>query len=182
MVDAANACVFVAAASLGLTGAELPEVLEGSVAVMARLQEIRRLASVAMGIAPDLARAGQIAAVPFVALVARPRNFTTLDGKRFAAGTHDLTVRAISNGQPHRALPLTVALCVAVAARVAGTVAAELLGKNLAPETPLRLAMPSGILTVGAQVSHEAGAWTAKSGSFYRTARRLFDGQVWSRA
>jgi 2-methylaconitate isomerase len=25
----------------------------------------------------------------------------------------------------------------------------------------------------------EAGAWRAHAGSFYRTARRLFDGRVW---
>jgi 2-methylaconitate cis-trans-isomerase PrpF len=39
--------------------------------------------------------------------------------------------------------------------------------------------MPSGILTVGADVAQEDGAWVARSGSFYRTARRLFDGRVW---
>ena len=40
--------------------------------------------------------------------------------------------------------------------------------------------MPSGILTVDADVARdEAGAWLARSGAFYRTARRLFDGRVY---
>jgi hypothetical protein len=40
--------------------------------------------------------------------------------------------------------------------------------------------MPSGILTVGAEVDQDAaGQWVAHSGAFYRTARRLFDGRIY---
>ena len=39
--------------------------------------------------------------------------------------------------------------------------------------------MPSGVLTVDADVACENGVWIARAGSFYRTARRLFDGRVW---
>jgi len=40
--------------------------------------------------------------------------------------------------------------------------------------------MPSGILTVDADVTQDpSGLWTAHSGAFYRTARRLFDGRVY---
>jgi 2-methylaconitate isomerase len=40
--------------------------------------------------------------------------------------------------------------------------------------------MPSGILTVGAEVEQSgAGQWVAHSGAFYRTARRLFDGRIY---
>lgn len=85
--------------------------------------------------------------------------------------------RQRSQGQPHRALPLTGSLCTAVAARIAGTVVAECLGA-VAPG-PIRIGMPSGVLTVGADVVQEAGEWVARAGSFYRTARRLFDGRVW---
>ena len=37
MVDAANACVFVRAADVGLTGTEMPEALEQNLAVMKKL-------------------------------------------------------------------------------------------------------------------------------------------------
>jgi 2-methylaconitate cis-trans-isomerase PrpF len=47
------------------------------------------------------------------------------------------------------------------------------------PGLQLRIGMPSGILTVGADVGQENADWTARSGSFYRTARRLFDGRIY---
>jgi 2-methylaconitate cis-trans-isomerase PrpF len=131
-----------------------------------------------MGIAPDLDAARRTTTVPFVCMVSRPADSPTLSGETIHAGDIDLIARAISSGQPHRALPLTVSLCTAVAARIDGTVVAEALS-SAAGEGALRLGMPSGILTVGAAVDREAGAWTARAGSFYRTARRLFDGRVW---
>ena len=178
MVDAANACVFVRAADIGLTGRELPGELEADSAALARLQAVRIAASQAMGIAKSEAEARAIAVVPFVCVVSAPADAPTLSGERVAAGDIDFAARFVSNGQPHRALPLTGALCTAVAARIAGTVAAEALSAG-AGEGALRIGMPSGVLTVAADVAREAaGHWVARSGSFYRTARRLFDGRV----
>src|SRR5690606_30638096 len=48
MVDAANACVFVDAADLGLTGTEMPEALDNAHEVLQKLAAIRAAASVAM--------------------------------------------------------------------------------------------------------------------------------------
>jgi 2-methylaconitate cis-trans-isomerase PrpF len=42
------------------------------------------------------------------------------------------------------------------------------------------LAMPSGVLMVGAEVRQGNAGWNAAHGSFYRTARRLFDGYVYA--
>lgn len=177
LVDAANACVFVRASDLGLTGRELPEELERDGALMERLQVIRRRASVAMGITKDEAEARGVAAVPIIGFVAPPMDAPTLSGEPIGADQVDLTVRFLSNGQPHRALPLTASLCTAVAANIAGTVVAEALRGGTGGQ--VRIGMPSGILTVGAEVSQEGGQWTAHSGAFYRTARRLFDGRVY---
>jgi hypothetical protein len=179
MVDAANACVFVRAADLGLTGRELPDALDADKALLDKLQRIRRAASVAMGIARDDTEARSIAAVPLVGFVAPPMDAPTLSGDPVAATQIDLTARFISSGQPHRALPLTASLCTAVAARIAGTVANQALGAG-ASAGPVRIGMPSGILTVDADVAQDAaGRWQAHSGAFYRTARRLFDGRVY---
>ena len=177
MVDAANACVFVRAADLGLTGRELPDAIEADAPLLARLEAIRRAASVAMGIAPTLEAAGGIRVVPFIALVSPPAASPMLTGETLAAEAIDLTARVMSNGQPHRALPLTISLCTAVAARIDGTVVAGMAGPVAGD---LRIGMPSGVLTVAADVVREAsGEWVARSGAFYRTARRLFDGRVW---
>ena len=178
MVDAANACVFVRAADLGLTGRELPDAIEANAPLLARLEAIRRHASVAMGIAPSLEAAGGIRVVPFIALVSPPAAAPMLTGETLAAEAIDLTARVMSNGQPHRALPLTISLCTAVAARIDGTVVTEMAGPVAGD---LRIGMPSGVLTVAADVVREAsGEWVARSGAFYRTARRLFDGRVWA--
>lgn len=178
LIDAANACVFLRAADLGLSGTELPDAIEADPALLARLEAIRRAGSVAMGIAPDAEAAGRIRGVPFIAFVAPPVAARTLTGEALDPGGIDLTARAMSNGQPHRALPLTISLCTAVAARIEGSLVAE--AARPGATGPIRLGMPSGVLTVAAEVGQDAaGMWEARSGGFYRTARRLFDGRVW---
>ena len=178
LVDAANACVFVRARDLGLKGIELPEELERDPALLERMQVIRRMASIAMGIAKDDVEARATAGVPIIGFVAPPMDAPTLSGDAVGAVQVDLTARFLSNGQPHRALPLTASLCTAVAARIAGTVVAEALAPGAGAQ--VRIGMPSGILVVGSEVSRDGdGAWVAHSGAFYRTARRLFDGRIY---
>jgi hypothetical protein len=178
LVDAANACVFVRARDLGLKGIELPEELERDPALLERMQVIRRMASIAMGIAKDDVEARATAGVPIIGFVAPPMDAPTLSGDAVGAVQVDLTARFLSNGQPHRALPLTASLCTAVAARIAGAVVAEALAPGAGAQ--VRIGMPSGILVVGSEVSRDGdGAWVAHSGAFYRTARRLFDGRIY---
>jgi 2-methylaconitate isomerase len=179
LVDAANAAVFVRARDVGMTGHELPDEIEARPDLLALLDAVRVQASVRMGIAADIAAARRVTIVPFVAIVRSPEDSPTLSGAVVDGREVELIARVISNGQAHRALPLTIALCTAVAARIPGTVVAECLPPAAAGTGPVRLGMPSGILTVGADVAEEAGRWVARAGSFYRTARRLFDGRVW---
>jgi len=178
LVDAANPAVFIRARDIGLTGTELPEQLEANPAIIKLLDDIRVQGSVRMGIAPDPDAARRLGAIPFTAFVSPPQDSATLTGETVRAGDVDLSVRVVSSGQPHRALPVTISLCTAVAARITGTLVAEALSPS-AGNTSLRLGMPSGILTVDADVASEGGRWIARSGAFYRTARRLFDGRVW---
>jgi 2-methylaconitate cis-trans-isomerase PrpF len=178
LVDAANPAVFVRARDIGLAGTELPDQLEANPNIMRLLEDIRVQGSVRMGIAADADAARAISGVPFMAFVSLPADAPTLTGEAIHAADVDLTVRVVSSGQPHRALPVTISLCTAVAARITGTLVAEALSPA-AGNKSLRLGMPSGVLTVDADVGLEGGAWMARTGSFYRTARRLFDGRVW---
>ena len=175
LVDAANACVFVRAADLGLAGTEVPAALEAVPGLLDRLAQIRRAASVAMGIAPDLEAAARIVHVPFVGLVAPPRDSGSLSGAAIRAAEIDLTARVISNGVPHQALPLTATLCLAVAARITGSLVHEAARPT---DTALRVGMPSGILTADATVTRDGERWRAERGSFFRTARPLMRGEV----
>ncbi len=182
MVDAANATVWVSAQDIGLTGTELPEALDANAAVMQKLSAIRIAASVAMGITPNADEAAKKKSVPFIGFVSPPQKSDMLSGEKLGENDVDLTGRVISNGQPHRALPLTVTLCMAVAARIEGSVVNAVLRKGLGADAPIRIGMPSGILTVAATVQQQNGQWHAEQGAFYRTQRRMFEGQVLVRA
>ena len=182
MVDAANACVFARAGDLGIRGTELPEDIERDAGLQGKLAAIREAASVAMGITDTPAAARKRASVPFVGFVSGPQDAQTLTGESLPAGGMDLTARMMSNGQPHRALPLTCTLCLAVAARIEGSVVHGVTRAAGDSEAGLRIAMPSGVLTVAASVRRLEGQWHAVQGAFYRTQRRLFDGHVYMRA
>jgi len=179
LVDAANACCFLDAADLGLTGTEMPDTLDTSTELLDRLSKIRIAASIAMGIGKDAADAARKKVVPFIGFVSAPQDAQSLSGSPIKGDSVDLTGRMLSNGQPHRALPLTVSLCMAVAARIEGSLVHQL---TRAGSDDIRIAMPSGILVVAATVKKENGAWHAEQGAFYRTQRRMFDGQVYVRA
>ena len=182
LVDAANACCFLNASDLGLTGIEMPEALDASTELLAKLAKIRIAASIAMGIGKDAADAEKKRVVPFVGFVSGPQDAPSLSGATINGDSVDLTGRMLSNGQPHRALPLTVSLCMAVAARIEGSVVHAVTRPATDVEAPIRIAMPSGILVVGASVQKVNGAWHAEQGAFFRTQRRMFDGYVYVRA
>ncbi|MDT7951583.1 MAG: PrpF domain-containing protein [Acetobacteraceae bacterium] len=179
LVDAANPCVFVPAEALGLQGTELPEAFERDCGLLARLEAIRCRASVMMGLAADPAEAAGILGVPKIAVVAGPCDAPTLSGRVVGAAECDILVRMISIGQPHRAVPLTGALCLAAACRVPGSVPHRLVQ---AQEGPLRIAHPSGVILVDADVEPLAGGVHIRHATVYRTARRLFTGEVFYRA
>ena len=182
LVDAANACAFVRAADVGLSGIEMPEALDADRAIMEKLGAIRLAASVAMGIAKDNAGAAKITTVPFIGFVSAPQDAKILTGESIRADSIDLTGRIVSSGQTHRALPLTASLCMAVAARLEGSVVNHLVRAGSGGDAPIRIGMPSGVLVVAATVKREQGQWIAEQGAFYRTARRLFEGAVYVRA
>jgi 2-methylaconitate cis-trans-isomerase PrpF len=182
MVDAANACCFIRADALGITGTEMPDALDSNTALLERLQAIRIAASVAMGIASTPEEAKTKRVVPFIGFVSDPQDAATLTGEKIGASSVDVTGRMISNGQPHRALPLTASLCMAVAARLEGSVVNAVTRTSSDPDAALRIAMPSGVLTVAATVRRNGAEWHAEQGAFFRTQRRLFDGYVYVRA
>jgi 2-methylaconitate cis-trans-isomerase PrpF len=135
-----------------------------------------------MGISKNPQEAAKKSAVPFVGFVSEAQDALLLTGEAIKAADIDLTARMLSNGQPHRALPLTVSLCTAVAARLAGSVVHQATRATHDLNAPIRIAMPSGILTVAAHVQNKDGQWHAEQGAFYRTQRRLFEGFVYVRA
>src|SRR5436190_7855486 len=182
MVDAANPCVFVPADAIGATATELPTEIEQDSQLLAKLEAIRRAASVAMGIAPDLEKAGNLS-VPIVAFVAPPVAMSVLSGRKLAPGDMDIAVRMMSNGQAHRATPLTGALCLAVATRIPGSIPHEMARRLAEGTSQIRIGHASGVIVVDARIGQATGGQPhAEYAAVYRTARRLFDGRVHYRA
>src|SRR3989454_4222071 len=167
-VDATNPVVFVRARDLGLTGTETPQAIDADHDVSARLEKLRVEAASRMGMPES-------AAVPKIAFVAPPTETTALDGVRYPAEAADVVGRAISMGNCHRAFPLTVAMCLAVAARIEGTLVHEVARKH---PGDVRLAHPSRVLPLDAAVSLKDGAPWAERVTVYRSARRLMEGFV----
>ncbi len=164
LVDAANPAVFVRAGDVGKTGAELPQELEADAAWLAKMEAIRLAAADAMGLP-------RVASVPKVAMVCPPQPARLLTGRTLEMAAHDIAIRMISVGQPHRAVPITGAICLAVAARIAGTIPAEACS---AGQGPIRIGHASGTTQVDASVVDGHAVY----GAVYRSARRLMEGQV----
>ena len=100
-----------------------------------------------------------------------------------ADGGVDIRVDALSMGVHHRAVPLTVGMCLGVAASVEGTIAHDIVTRTRTRQnvpvgdgTRVRMIHPSGLLEVGAQVDADG---TVKSANVVRTGRKLMKGVVW---
>ena len=175
LIDATSPVVYVEAATVGLDGTESPDRIEATPGVMDRLERIRRAAGVAMGLGPTPESIGL--QTPRVGIVASPRDFVSLDGAAVPADGFDIATRMLSMGRAHRAIPGTAGLNLGVATQVPGTIPNRVSRPaNAAGE--VRVANPSGLVSVGAVVRQQDGAWTADSAVLFRTARRLMQGAV----
>ena len=157
------------AKDLGLTGTESPQAMDGDRRSSERLERIRVAAAQMMGIPGS-------AATPKVAVVAPPTSFTGARRQCLHGRQMDLVARVISMGNCHRAFALTAAMCLAVAARLEGTVVREC---STAPDdADVRLAHPSGVLPLDARSCPRTAPPHADRVTVYRTARRLMEGFV----
>lgn len=177
MIDAAHPAVFFGAADLGLTGTESPDQIEAIPGMTARLDELRRLAGVRMGLAATPEAVGL--AAPRIAVVALPADARLLDGSVLPAAAQDIQVRMLSMERAHRAVPLTGALALAAACRITGSLPHAFCR---AGGGEIRVAQPSGVIAVGAELRQDNTGWHAESAAVFRTARTLMKGAVAIRA
>ncbi|SFC86573.1 hypothetical protein SAMN04488094_110106 [Tropicimonas isoalkanivorans] len=172
MVDVSNPVVFVRAADFARSATEGPEELERDTDLMDRLDRVRRAASVAMGLSGTPGEA--MLSVPRLVMVAPPADFAALDGRRYGAADYHVATRSVSMGNIHRAIMLSGAMCVAVAANIPGTIVSELA---MSAETTL-VGTPSGLVPAEAEIRRHRDGWEAVWATTYRTQRRLMEGAV----
>ncbi|KAH9998839.1 DUF453 domain-containing protein [Russula compacta] len=92
----------------------------------------------------------------------------------------DIVINAFSMGVLHRAVPMTVGLCLGVAACVPHTLAWDAVAQHVRDRRDsselLRIRHPSGVVEVGAEVDSNGKVMSAR---VIRTGRRLMKGFVW---
>ena len=172
-IDVSTLCVLVRAESLNVDGTTLPDQIDSHPALLQRLESIRRLAAVAMGLCET--ESSVPSGLPKIGVVSKSMDHSLLSGEILRAASVDLVVRVISMGQPHRAIPITVSLAVAATARLPGSVVADLISADTVNEAQTTIGHPSGKVVVEAQFDDNS---SLRSATVYRTARRLMEGKV----
>ena len=176
MINAGVPVVFVDAAALGYDGTELQPAINDDKAMLAKLEAIRAMAAVRMGLVADVAKAAARPLTPKVAFVAPPKDYVSSSGKAVRATDIDLLARAISMGKLHHAMMGTASVAIATAAAVPGTLVNIAAGGGT--RDVVRFGHPSGTLRVGADVKEVDGRWVATKAVMSRSARVLMEGAV----
>ncbi|MCD2435919.1 PrpF protein [Acidaminococcus sp. NSJ-142] len=182
ILDVSNPLVLVKAEDVGLTGTEMPAVVDANKEASALLEKIRGAAAVKMGFAKDLADAtANSPAVPKVGVFTAPVGYTDIAGQPVEASAMDLCVRVISVFKCHKACPLTAASSIAVAAFLPGSIIEKTLGALPEGTKSVRLGHPSGVMTVYPDLEEQNGEILVHGVAVQRTARRTMDGFVYIR-
>ncbi|GIJ92498.1 hypothetical protein Asppvi_001776 [Aspergillus pseudoviridinutans] len=186
LVDAANPFVLVDTASLPIPDHDRrPD----DPAFLSVIEDIRREGAVRFGLAADVEAAGTVRGTPKIAL---------LSSAAAEDDEADLCILAFTMGKAHASLQLTGAVCVGAATVIHGTIAWELRqnGKRdtrpkhgmslashqIARPLPVGIRHPAGVIHVEAVLGMDhTGGVSVDNVAVFRTARRLFEGNVYYR-
>ncbi|OJD31894.1 uncharacterized protein BKCO1_4300040 [Diplodia corticola] len=173
-VDAAGPGIFVRAEDIGVDGTILPNDFNKLPDRLQLLEDIRRQAGVAMAMSKATSEVSRV--TPKIAIVSAPASHKILSGQTQDASAVDVVIRFISDEQPHRAIPLTGALCVAAAAKISGSIVQQHVAQQLVDQDMITIGHPSGRIQVAAAMNNRNEVETA---TVFRTARRIMDGLVY---
>ncbi|KAJ4490433.1 PrpF protein [Lentinula aciculospora] len=162
LVDATNPTVFVDRVEIiNASSTEDPSSHEQ----LRLLEVLRREGAIRMGLDPN------VQAQPKIAMVSSPN---ANDDEA------DIEIIALSMGVPHKAVPMTVGLCLGVAANTQNTLPYTLARRipvhNASRSQFVKLRHPGGVVEVGATFDANG---EVESASVIRTGRRLMKGHVW---
>jgi len=160
LIDIANPGVFVLASEVGVPGDTHPDTLSTDTQLMADLEVIRQTGAKAMGLDPA------VQSIPKIVLLSPP----TPDEVKHGI---NIVCRALSMQQPHKAVPLTLALNLGATCRIPGTLA-EQIAVGAEGKTSVTIAHASGKLEVGSVMR----GGRVENALLHRTARVLMKGHV----
>jgi 2-methylaconitate cis-trans-isomerase PrpF len=166
LVDVANPGVFVKStdvlshSSRAVSDYLRPADVEADTGLKLRLEELRRRGASLMGLDPNTE------SVPKIVLL-----FPN-------GGSRDVDIRclAMSMGQAHKAVPLTLGLCLGAAAQMPGTIPAEILASSCrgGSKDVITIGHPSGRVEISTKIK----GGHIVSADLHRTARYLLKGHV----
>lgn len=161
LIDNGMPVIVVRATDLGKTGYEAPANLEADAALKSRIEAIRLKAG-------RLMKLGDVTdkSVPKISLIAPAQNGGAL------------TTRTFIPHRVHEAIGVFGAVSVATACVLKGSVAYDLLGRDVSGEIDLDIEHPTGFFTVSMQVEGEGTDLVIRRSALLRTARKLMTGQV----
>ncbi|KAI0790000.1 DUF453-domain-containing protein, partial [Abortiporus biennis] len=140
--------------------------------VLKLLEALRRSGAKHMGLDPTAQAQPKIAAV---------RAPTQEEQDKYEG--LDIVVRALSMGVLHKAVPMTVGLCLGVACGLRGTHGWDIVREEEMKKEFVRILHPGGIVDVGASIDrheyYKSTEWEVKSAKVVRTGRRLMVGSAW---
>jgi 2-methylaconitate cis-trans-isomerase PrpF len=143
------------------------------------LEDIRVAAAQAMGLVADEEAARvRLTNLPLVAVVRKPNSYRASSGAAVHSQDIDVVTQMMSMGTPHKASPLTGAICLAAACKIPGTIANAVASNEGIDREEFRIGHPSGVLQLTAVCESAAGTWRVPEAGVFRTARRLFEGYV----
>lgn len=176
-INAGIPTIFLNAAELGYTGTELQDAINNDAHVLSRFETLRAHGALRMGLIAHVDEAGKRQHTPKIAFVAPPRTYVSSSGKGVQAHEIDLLVRALSMGKLHHAMMGTVAVAIAAAATIPGTLVNLAAGGG--NRSVVRFGHPSGVLRVGAEAIQHNQQWHITKVLMSRSARVLMSGEVW---
>ncbi|KAK8124636.1 uncharacterized protein PG998_000395, partial [Apiospora kogelbergensis] len=167
LVDVSNPGVFIRASDLEIDGRKgvpspglfTPSFVEEDSKLKARLELIRQAGAEKMGLNPA------VGSVPKIVTL-----LPVSDNEGI-----DIRCLALSMGQAHKAVPLTLALCLGAAASMPGTIPSQLARHGEGKGSTLRIGHPSGKVEIG--TTFEEGQIV--SAELHRTTRYLMEGVVY---
>jgi 2-methylaconitate isomerase len=176
MITAGIPTVFVNAADIGYTGAELQDAINLDPQALIKFEAIRTAGALRMGLIKSPEEAAKRQHTPKVAFVAPPRDHVVSSGRTIKAGEIDLLVRALSMGKLHHAMMGTAAVAIGTAAAIPGTLVSLAAGGKA--REAVRFGHPSGTLRVGAAAQKVESQWTVTKAVMSRSARVLMEGTI----
>lgn len=174
-----NPFVYVRANDFAMSGTELNEDVAKNKSFLNELEQIRELASVDSGIAPNLMEAREkFVSIPKIAFVSEPKDYVTSTGKKVNGESYDILARMISVGKVHRSFAVSGLLNLASTSLLKGTIPNKLCLLNATgKEQTVRIGHPEGIAEV--KVKIDIDNQTVDYVGMERTARRIMAGDLY---